>query len=164
KAPALHVKSATLLGTYALRMPSSFVYLGGELAFRAVVPSGGTIAISLSDNNGLDWKPLATVTRSGEQKIDLKPFVIRRYDYRLKFVFRGPGTGLDSLKIVHPIQHSQRPLPALTEGANTIRFSSDAEGTVTVEGSTSLGSRSKQLLYTDFHPQRQNIADQQLML
>src|SRR5205823_7368815 len=46
KTPALHVKSPAQPGTYVLRMPSSYVYLGGDLAFRAVVPSGGSLAVA----------------------------------------------------------------------------------------------------------------------
>ena len=51
-----------------------------------------------SDNNGLDWKDVARLEKSGEQKIDLGSSVYRRYDYRLKFVLRGTGTGLESLR------------------------------------------------------------------
>ena len=51
-------------GTLVLRMPSSYVYLGGELSMKATVGSGGQIDVSTSDNNGLDWKPVATVTAS----------------------------------------------------------------------------------------------------
>jgi hypothetical protein len=79
--------------------------------------------------------------------------VLRRYDYRLKFELRGPGTGLNGLKLVHDIQHSQRPLPALAEGDNAITFSAGPpEGTVTVEGAANLAVKGKQLVYTDFHP------------
>ena len=56
----------------------------------------------------------------------------RRYDYRLKFVLRGRGTGLERLRITHDIQHSQRALPALGQGRNRISFSAGpAEGTIT---------------------------------
>src|SRR6185436_19050698 len=62
--------------------------------------------------------------------------------------------GLDALKIVHDVQHSQRPLPALTQGTNTITFSAGpSEGTITVEGATHAASKGKQLHYTDFHPE-----------
>jgi hypothetical protein len=117
-----------------LRMAGSYVYLTGELTFDAVV-SGGSIEISLSDTHGRTWKPIAEVTASGPRKIDLTPFVLRRYDYRLKFIFKGKGSGLDSVKIVHDVQHSQRALPALGKGDNTIRFGAGpAEGTIAVEG------------------------------
>src|SRR5207302_11416588 len=105
----IHLKDAGKPGTFVIRMPSSYVYLRGQVAFNAVVESGGSVAVSFSDNHGLDWKPVAEVKQSGGQKIDLKPLVYRRYDYRLKFVLSGKGTGLDALKITHDIQHSQRP-------------------------------------------------------
>ena len=164
-APALHAKDAAQPATLVLRMPSSYVYLGGELAFKAAVGDGGQIAVAFSDNNGLDWKEIASVAASGDQQVDLKPLVFRRYDYRLKFTLKGKGTGLDALKITHDIQHSQRPLPALAQGVNTITFSAaPPEGTITVEGSTDPKNKGKQLFYTDFHPERKNIKDDLLVL
>jgi hypothetical protein len=151
---AVWVKDAARPGVLILRMPSSYVYLTGTLTFTAAVGTGGVVAVSYSDNNGLDWKEVARVKSSGEQHVDLSPQVLRRYDYRLKFKFHGPDTGLDALKIVHDIQHSQRPLPALDQGDNTIAFETGPpEGTITVEGATSLDSKGKQLVYTDFHPE-----------
>ena len=157
--PAMHVKDSSKPGVLVLRMPSSYVYLGGELALNAVVGQGGSIEVHFSENNGIDWKTLTKLTKSGEERLDLKPSVFRRYDYRLKFVLNGTGTGLDALKITHPIQHSQRPLPALATGANKISFSSENEGTITIEGSMEAKNQGKQLLYTDFHPEKENISD-----
>jgi hypothetical protein len=146
-------------GTLVIRMPSSYVYLTGELALKASVGNGGSIAVSYSDNNGLDYKPLETITQSGEKTIDLSKRVFRRYDYRLKFQLTGQATAIQGLKISHDIQHSQRPLPALTEGKNTISFSAgDPTSTVTVEGSPNLEFKDKQLVYTDFHPKLENIS------
>jgi len=163
--PAAHVKEPARPATLVLRMPSSYVYLTGTLAFEAAVGQGGSVAVSFSDNNGLDWRPLAKTLASGPQTIDLKSHVLRRYDYRLKFVLTGKGTGLDSLKITHDIQHSQRPLPALAKGPNTITFSAEpAEGTIAIEGSTDPKNKGKQLFYTDFHPERKNIRDDLLVL
>jgi hypothetical protein len=151
---AVRVKDADRPGVLILRMPSSYVYLTGTLTFTAAVGPGGAVAVAYSDNNGLDWKEIVRVKSSGEQSVDLSPLVLRRYDYRLKFELHGPGTGLDALKIVHDIQHSQRPLPALSKGNNTITFQvGPPEGTVTVEGATSPESKGKQLVYTDFHPE-----------
>jgi len=163
--PAVHVKNAAELGSFVLRMPSSYVYLSGEVSLTATVGSGGAIAILFSDNNGLDWREISSVKESGPQRVDLKPFVFRRYDYRLKFVLRGAGTGLGELKIAHDIQHSQRPLPALAQGANTLSFSSNPpEGTVAVEGSTDLKSKGRQLVFTDFHPATKGLVDGKILL
>src|SRR5207244_3443702 len=107
----------------------------------------------------LDWKEIATIDKSGERRVDLKPLVFRRYDYRLKLTFSGAGTGLSGLKISHDIQHSQRPLPALAAGKNTITFDAGApEGTITVEGSTNPKVKGKQLLTEDFHPTIEGVA------
>jgi hypothetical protein len=85
--------------------------------------------------------------------VDLSPLVLRRYDYRLRFELKGRGTGLDAVRLTHDVQHSQRPLPALGAGENTITFrAGPPEGTVTVEGATDPAVKGKQLVYTDFHP------------
>ena len=165
RTPAVHVKDAAETGVLVIRMPSSYVYLGGELKFKAVVGRGGEIVVSFSDNNGLDWRKVRTIAKSGDVTLDLKPLVFRRYDYRLKFEMAGAGTGLDALSIRHDVQHSQRPLPALAQGNNTITFSTAPdEGTVTLEGSTLMKNRGKQLVYTDFHPRTRNIRDDRLMI
>jgi hypothetical protein len=137
--PAL-LKEAATAGGLTLRMPSSYVYLSGKATFKA----SGPVTASFSDNNGLDWKDVP-VTGS---EIDLGPFVFRRYDYRL--TLKG---ALESLRIVQDIQNSQRTLPALAAGRNTLTFSAgSAEGTITVEGATNASEKGKQLVYTDFHP------------
>jgi hypothetical protein len=159
-APAVHVKDAAAPGALVLRLPSSYVYLGGSLALNAVVAGKGKVAVAFSDNNGVDWKEVATVDKSGLQRIDLKPFVYRRYDYRLKFTLSGAGTGLDSVQISHDIQQSQRALPALGAGKNTITFDAGAaEGTITIEGSTNPKVKGKQLVTGDFHPTVEGIAE-----
>ncbi|HEX8311065.1 MAG TPA: hypothetical protein VF614_07100, partial [Chthoniobacteraceae bacterium] len=61
------------------------------------IGNAGNIEVLLSENNGLDWKPLAEVIHSGDQRIDLKPHVFCRYDYQLKFVLSGSGSGIDEL-------------------------------------------------------------------
>ncbi len=152
-APAVHVKDAARAGVLDIRMPSSYVYLSGEAALTAAVGAGGEIRVLLSDNNGLDWKDVATIAEAGERKLDLTPLVYRRYVYVLRFVMKGRGTGLDALKLTHDIQHSQRPLPALVQGENRIAFSAGPqEGTITIEGAMEPGAKGKQLLYGDFHP------------
>ncbi len=156
KGPAVGVAEIGKPGVFELRMPSSYVYLSGELALNAVIAAGGGIDVEFSENNGIDWRPVATITTSGAQKLDLKPLVFRRYDYRLRFTLR--AAGLDALAIRHDIQHSQRPLPALSQGTNTITFGAGPqEGTITLEGSTDLQNKSKQLVFTDFHPAAENL-------
>jgi hypothetical protein len=156
--PAAHVSDASKPATIVIRMPSSYVYLGGSVAFTAVVASGGAIAVSYSDNNGLDWRPIGSAASSGDQNIDLKPYTLRRYDYRLRFELTGKGTGLDALTITNVIQHSQRPLPALTTGSNTITFSAGTqEGTVSIEGGLNDACKGKNIYYTEFHPTVTNL-------
>jgi hypothetical protein len=164
-ATALHVKKGSGSGNFVIRMPSSYVYLGGQLDLKAAVGTSGAIRILFSENNGLDWKELTTIKQSGAQTFDLKPFVFRRYDYRLKFEIQGANTGLDSLNIFHDIQHSQRPLPALLQGDNTLTFSAGpAEGTVTVEGAADVKNQKHQLVFTDFHPESSGLVDGKILL
>jgi len=165
QSPAVHVQDASRPAALVIRMPSSYVYLSGWLDFHAVVPQGGTVAVALSDNNGLDWKDVTQITSSGEQKLDLGPLVYRRYDYRLKLTFQGKGTGLDSLRILHDVQHSQRALPALGQGDNTITFTAGPqEGTVTIEGSVDPGNQARQLVTADFHPKLDGVKEPLLRL
>jgi hypothetical protein len=157
-AGVLRVKDAGKPGGLILRMPSSYVYLGGNAVLDTTVASGGGITVSFSDNNGLDWKKLADIASGGESKVDLKPHCYRRYDYRLKFEFKGSGTGIRGLRIDHDIQHSQAPLPALGRGDNTIKFSAGrSEGTETIEGATDPGRKSRQVVAADFHPKLEGV-------
>ena len=158
-APAVHVKDASRPAVLDIRMPGSYVYLAGRADLSAAVGDGGEIRVLLSDNNSLDWKDVATIAQAGPRKLDLTPLVFRRYVYVLRFVMKGKGTGLDALKIANDIQHSQRPLPALDLGGNTITFQAGpAEGTLTIEGAMEPGSRGKQLLFTDFRPVLEGFA------
>ena len=156
--PALHVVDAGKPGVLVFRMPSSYVYLDGSLSTNAVIGDAGEIAIAFSDNNGLDWKDIAKITPSGDQKIDLTKLIARHYDYRLRFTLKGKGTGLDALAITQNIQHSQRPLPALDKGPNKIAFSAGAqESTITIEANNKLDHAGKQVVYTDFHPKLDHL-------
>ncbi|MCZ7648650.1 MAG: hypothetical protein M5U26_25895 [Planctomycetota bacterium] len=131
----LHVQDAAKPGEFVLHMPCSYVYLAGKLAYDALVGDGGSIAVAFSDNHGREWRPLGEAKTSGPQELDLTPFVLRRYDYRLKFTLRGKGSGLNKLELTHDIQHSQRALPALGQGENTVRFSAGPqESTLSIEG------------------------------
>ncbi|MCL2648788.1 MAG: hypothetical protein FWD61_17615 [Phycisphaerales bacterium] len=152
-----HIKDPAKPATLVIRMPSSYVYLGGELNLDAVIANAGNIKILFSENNGLDFREVQTLAASGKTTIDLKPFIHRRYDYQLKFILTGAGTGLNALNIREDIQHSQAPLPALAQGENTMTFSAGNEGTITLEGSTKADNKGKQVLATDFHPTSENI-------
>jgi len=150
--PDVHVKDAAKPATLIMRLPSSYIYLDGAVALGAVIGQGGEIRVSFSDNNGLDWKEVKKISESGSVPIDLKALVYRRYDYRLKVELKGKGTGLDMLMFSNTIQHSQRALPALAQGANTISFSSGApESTITIEGAIH-DNKGKNLRLTDFKP------------
>jgi len=160
--PAVHVAAEKTSAELILPMPTAYLYMDGAITLSAVVAQGGSISVFFSDNNGLDWKPVATLDKSGEQKISLKNFCYLRYDYRIKFEFKGQGTGLDSLQFTNDILHSQAPLPMLTEDDNTITFSCGApEGTVTYEGSMGADS-GKQVCHMAYHPQLSGLSPELL--
>jgi len=161
----LAVTNSAKPGVLEIRMPTSYVYLTGAVTLEATVGTGGTIAVDFSDNNGLDWRNVATFDKSGEHRIDLNKAVLRRYDYRLRFMLKGAAT-LDALAFHHDVQHSQRALPALGEGDNTIHFTAGPqEGTITIEGATAREfNKGKNLMYTDFHPQVEGIAPDKLLV
>ncbi|MFB3890774.1 MAG: hypothetical protein ACE15C_01995 [Phycisphaerae bacterium] len=148
----LRVKDGAKPAQLIIRMPCSYVYLSGEVDLMPAIGKDGSIAVSISDNHGLDWKEVGQITTAAQTKFDLKKFIRGRYDYRLKFDFTGAGTGLDSLKITDAFQHSQAPLPVILEGDNKVTFSAGPqEGTITYEGLLK-GSSRNNLTYLDFHP------------
>jgi hypothetical protein len=150
-ASGLTVATPPQAGVLVLHMPTSYIYLSGQVELKGSVGQGGSISVAISDNNGLDWRDVATVSVSGSQTIDLKAAVYRRYDYRLRLTLTGPGTRVESLKLTHDVQHSQRALPALAKGKNTITFNAGPqEGTITVQGNTDPKAKGKNLLLTDF--------------
>ncbi len=167
-ASAVRVADAHRPAVLTIGMPSSYVYLGGTLAYTPVLGAGGACTVAFSANNGLDWSELPASAASGaagEQTIDLSALVRRRYDYQLRFTLSGAGSGLDRLMIGNDIQHSQRALPALGKGANTIRVrTGPQEGTITVEAAATLANRGKQLVFTDFHPTLVGMKDDALRL
>jgi hypothetical protein len=140
---------------FTLRFPSSYVYVKSAATVKATVGSGGSVKVSFSDNNALDWTPVATIDKSGEQVLDLTKLTARRYDYRLKFDVQGAGTKVDAIKAANDFQCSQAALPTITEGENQLTFNAGPqEGTVTVEGSTEteIAKKNSQLTIADFHP------------
>jgi hypothetical protein len=152
------VANASKPGVLVLRFPSSYVYVKGQAVldiFRGFGSSGGSIAVSYSDNNGLDYKPLAKLDQTGGQTLDLTPIVPRRYDYRLRFELIGEGTAIRDIKTTHQFQCSQAALPAIAAGTNTMTFSAGRkEGTITIEGSTEPETAKKegQLAIAAFKP------------
>jgi hypothetical protein len=158
KGAAVAAKDRLKIGTMTFRMPSSYVYLTGEMAL-GVTGTTPLVEVSISTNNGLDWNKIKTITNAGKHTIDLKPELFARYDYQVKLDVGGHDTALNRIYVRHDVQHSQRALPALAQGENTITFSSGNEGTVTVEGSTDPANKGKQNLYTEFHAKSEGMKE-----
>jgi hypothetical protein len=165
QSPAIHPLDPARPATLIIRMPSNYVYHTGEVVCAAQVGGNGSIKLSLSDNNGITWQDVGTIDKSCEQKFDIKKFVFRKYDYRLKLELNGAGTGLDTLRITHDIQHSQAPLPIILEGSNTISFSAGAqEGTITYEPNMNPEDARLhgQISYLDLKPEIKGLVAPQL--
>lgn len=161
---SLRVADGGSEGVLVLRMPSSYVYLTGRIELKAMAEPGGEVRVEFSDNNGLDWRQVGRYG-AGEHDIDISPLVLRRYDYRLRFTLKGAATGIDKLSLAHDIQHSQRVLPALATGRNTITFQAGPhEGTIVIEGATSPAHKGKNVLYTDFHPRVSGMRENMLFV
>ncbi|HYE19199.1 MAG TPA: hypothetical protein VEA69_12180 [Tepidisphaeraceae bacterium] len=160
-ADGLVVVDGTKPGEVVLRVPTSYVFLGGQADVGVADASGGGVKVELSDNNGLDWKPVTTLTSAGVFPVDLKPLIKRKYDYRLKLTLDGGATRVGALRLTHDVQHSQRVLPALTEGKNTITFEAGPqEGTITVQGTTNPKNKEKNVFYKEFRPVVNNLKDE----
>lgn len=146
-------------GVLVLRVPSSYIFLTGQMEIDGRGGYNGGINIEFSDNNGLDWKGVAIQTDMWKGEIDLDELVYRRYDYLLRFTFTGPRSCIEKLVLSHIVQHSQRALPALDKGANTITFSAGPqEGTVTVQGNINpAAAKEKNVTFAAFHPVLNNI-------
>ncbi len=147
------VKDSARPGTLVLRVASSYVFLNGTIDYSA---SSGDVAVSISFNNGLDWRPVVakTTTVPNDMTIHLPDEFLRRYEYRVKFELKGSGTKLTKVRLFHDIQHSQRALPAFDQGKNTVTFAAGpAEGTLTIEGSVNPKNKDKQLVISDFKPE-----------
>ncbi|HYE05974.1 MAG TPA: hypothetical protein VEL07_10705 [Planctomycetota bacterium] len=159
----LVVADAAKPGVIVLRVPTSYVFLTGAASVTAAPAAGGAVVVELSDNNGLDWKPVATIDAAGARDLDLNALVLRRYDYRLRLTLTGAGTALSGLALRHDIQCSQRALPALTQGENRIAYASGDEGTITVEGAL-IDNGGRNLRFTDFHPTLVGVEENLLKL
>lgn len=163
--PAIHAKDPSKPGIVEIEMPSSYVYLDGKISLEAAAGHGGKVLLQFSDNNGLDWREVATVERPGVQEIDITRFALRRYVYRLRVVLEGREAGVDRLKFSHAIQCSQRALPTLDAGANRISFSAGPQtGTITIEDATTGGQEGKQVTPVDFHPVLDRVAPRNFAL
>ena len=151
--PALQVKDPAAPAVLVVRMPSSYVFLDGEVAADAVVAPTGRIDVELSRNHGLDWTAVGSITTSGATALKTGDLVHRAYDYRVRFTLHGAGTGFEKLVIGNLIQHSQRPLPALGQGENTLTMTTGpAQGTITLFGSMNPANAGRGQVYADFHP------------
>ncbi|MCL2640086.1 MAG: hypothetical protein FWD53_04505, partial [Phycisphaerales bacterium] len=159
-AAAVAVKDASKEGTLIIRKPSSYLYMTGNIDMAPVVAAGGSITVFYSENHGLDWKEIAKFEQSGDQKLDITNNMFGRYDYQIKFVMQGAGTGLNSLKFTEDIQHSQAVLPLILEGDNKMTFTSGNEGTVTFEGN--MKNEGSNLHMISFKPVLDGLADKML--
>lgn len=150
-------------GEVIIRMHSNYVYLSG--AVFAHVPVG--TAFDVSVDNGLSWKNVELSKPSNATVLALKPFIHQKYDYllRVRIAAKSDVPDDSTLALKNIVQLSQRALPALDKGDNTITFHAGPdEGTVTIEALGNLEHKAKQLSYLDYHPTIENLEDKMLLV
>ena len=148
--PGLKPTDEARPGVVVLKMQCPYPFLEGAVSGRL---AGGRLAVSYSTNNGLDFAPLPTITTAGEFSIPLGAEIIRRYCYHLRLELSGADARLESLGIESEVQCSQRALPTLARGDNTITVTAGPPvSTVTLEGRLAQDTSPHNALYSDFHP------------
>jgi hypothetical protein len=163
RSPVIATLNTAEPGYITYRLPSSYVYLDGTLQFTNM-HANREVKVEFSRNHGRDWKVIATSKTEETVTIDLKPFIHRLYDYQIRFSL-APMSSIENVVFIHDIQHSQRALPALAQGKNTITFSTGAnEGTYTLEGALHPDRKEKNLVYTEFAPQLENFSGSPLFM
>lgn len=161
--PVLGLVKETLPGEIVYRLPSSYVYLGGTLQYDNI-HAGRVVVVEFSRNHGLDWVEIGRSQTMETFKLDLKPHIYRLYDYQIRFKL-APFASIENIAFTHTIQQSQRALPALAQGENKLTFSAGPqEGTITLEGALDPQRKAKNIVYTEYHPQLENIGGAPLIL
>lgn len=147
-------------GWAVFRMHCPYVYLEALARLQGGIGrGGGSVSLLVSTNNGLDWAEVWQTHAAGPftEELSLTGRVFRRYDEYLKVVVEGDAQ-VDSLAMENHIQHSQRALPALGAGRNTITVhAGPATDTITIEPALNpdIGDRNEDLM--DFHPVLENV-------
>ncbi|HHN46880.1 MAG TPA: hypothetical protein ENN09_05505 [Planctomycetes bacterium] len=142
------------------RMQCPYVFLTGKVRVAGTAKSqDAAVRVLLSTNNGLEWKELKRVAgASFNEEMDFGKQVIRRYDYYVKLILEG-DSAVSSLEIVNDIQHSQRPLPALAQGRNTVTVhAGPSTNTITIAPSLHQNVGEKNEAYTKFRPEVKGLA------
>ncbi|NQT21319.1 MAG: hypothetical protein HQ592_16555 [Planctomycetes bacterium] len=153
--PGLKLIDEARPGVVVLKMQCPYPFLEGSISGRL---AGGQLAVSYSTNNGLDFAPLSTITTAGEFSIPLGAEIIRRYCYHLRLELSGADARLEGLRIESEVQCSQRALPTLARGDNTITVTAGPPvSTVTLEGRLATDAVPRNALYSDFHPTVENL-------
>jgi hypothetical protein len=155
--PVLGLRENNDPGEVIYRLPSSYVYLGGVLRFDNL-HAQRKVRVELSRNNGRDWTEIGGAGDAEIVAIDLKPYIYRLYDYQIRFTL-DPMASIQNIVFRHDVQHSQRALPLLSEGVNTVSFNSGPqEGTITVEGALDPNRKAKTVTLAEFAPVFDNLS------
>ena len=136
------------------RMHCPYVFLKGRIRIAGERKgNSGVVQAFISTNNGLDWAALKKIDAAKfNEEIDISAKVLRRYDYYVRLVLQGDVT-IAGLEMENDIQCSQRALPALAQGENTITVSgSPSTDTITIAPSlkSDVGAKNEKL--ENFHP------------
>jgi hypothetical protein len=152
--PGIAPLNKTKPAEVVIRMHSPYIFLGGKVRVAGEIAGATPIQVLISTNNGLDFTEFDKISEVGAftKELDTSKRIYRRYDYYIKFVLTGDVT-VKGLEIENDIQHSQRPLPALAQGKNTITVSSGpCIDTITVSPSLWKDVGTKAEALANFHP------------
>jgi hypothetical protein len=132
KGGALRLVDSDKPGTLVIEMRAPYVCLAGAVSGAL---SGGSLDVRLSTNNGLDYAPVGNARGAAPFALDTSKAIFRRYAYRVKLELTGAGAGLTDLILKSEVQVSQRALPILTKGSNTVTVMAEpGRNTMTMEG------------------------------
>jgi len=142
-------------GVLVVRMQCPYPFLSMNITGRS---GGGVITVSYALSNSREYTTLGTITEPGEFSLDPGPSVIRRYSCTIRFELSGADACLQALRIAADFQCSQRALPNLVSGRNTITVDGGPKvSTTTLEAGWFRATDVGNPVYTDYHPEVENL-------
>jgi len=142
-------------GTVVIEMQCPYPYLSASVSGEM---GGGSLAVSYSLNNGGSFVALGTASQQGGFSMDVGNKALRRYSWQVRLVLSGPDACLTSVRIQNEFQCSQRALPTLVSGTNTIGVAGGPrESTRTIEAAWLKMATPPNPIYTDFSPELVNM-------
>ena len=162
RGPTVHLQDAKRPGHFDIEMPTSYVYLTGQIEARCRrgVEAAGCVCFSATTTGWIGARLPRSTNRAGKPSTSGSlPFAATSIDsawcWRAK---RGAGISEDRAR------HSVFAAGTADVGSRRKHhhvYAGPSEGTVTIEGSTEPGKQDKQVTPINFHPVLKDVAEQQ---